>query len=445
VTTERQLTTREAPAIGRRPDWSEKLRPGPGLSAAEVAIHQRRRIRYALTEVVATAGIERVTVRSVTRVARISSKTFYQHFDNVEDSVLATTDWMLAEVVDRARARQRPDDDWRSNLHSAVASTMESFAADPVMARIALIDAAAAGPEVRRRVAWSTTGFEDLLGECLSTAGRGPVAPRHLIGAMAAGLIHVVRQTILGAQASRLPELAPVVADWMAALLATDLASLRSLVGPGSILNRGTDAIKPEYWEPSTWDERDRLMRAGLHIARRDGVASLSPSRICKEAGVLRRTFDSYFIDAADCLLQTVETLLSRVTAIQNSEVQGVDWGDRTYRTIVGLSRWATNNRNIADLIVVALVRGDRTGLITKEALTKKLGEAIDRTLPVGGSNAQGLTAQASAAAALHTAQAYLLSGRTIDLPRVAPLMSYLLLAPFIGSAGAIAVVRGAD
>jgi len=62
-----------------------KLRPGPGIPASEVERHQRARLHRAMFQLVAERGYDRVTVRALVSTAKVSSRSFYQHFQGVHD------------------------------------------------------------------------------------------------------------------------------------------------------------------------------------------------------------------------------------------------------------------------------------------------------------------------------------------------------------------------
>jgi len=62
-----------------------KLRPGPGMSPVEVERHQRVRLHRAMFQLVAERGYDRVTVRALVSIAKVSSRTFYKHFHGVHD------------------------------------------------------------------------------------------------------------------------------------------------------------------------------------------------------------------------------------------------------------------------------------------------------------------------------------------------------------------------
>jgi AcrR family transcriptional regulator len=57
------------------------------MSALDVARHQRARLLRAALELAADRGYERITVRDVVSAAKVSSRTFYEHFTGKRDCV----------------------------------------------------------------------------------------------------------------------------------------------------------------------------------------------------------------------------------------------------------------------------------------------------------------------------------------------------------------------
>ena len=76
----------------------ERLRPGPGRSREEVAADQRDRLQRALVELVAEYGYRSLTVRTLSRRARISSGAFYKHYRSTDECFLSTYDLVCRRV-----------------------------------------------------------------------------------------------------------------------------------------------------------------------------------------------------------------------------------------------------------------------------------------------------------------------------------------------------------
>jgi AcrR family transcriptional regulator len=133
--------------------------PGPiGLgeewdagSPAKVADQRERIVRSAIT-VAGERGYESLSIPALTRTARLSNETFYEHFSSTEEAFLAAIDTLslrLMEAVEEAVDRQKG----RAERVGAGLEALLAFLADnPGLARILFIDALAAGTPTLQRV-----------------------------------------------------------------------------------------------------------------------------------------------------------------------------------------------------------------------------------------------------------------------------------------------------
>ena len=92
------LSTSRTATTVREPLYRQ-LKPGPGLSAEAVVTNQRARLFGAMVEMVADGGYGSVKVREISRLAGVSTRTFYDRFANVEDCFACTYSWILGEAL----------------------------------------------------------------------------------------------------------------------------------------------------------------------------------------------------------------------------------------------------------------------------------------------------------------------------------------------------------
>ena len=100
-----------------------------------------------MIEIVAERGYSAVTVRDLARLAQISSRAFYEHFSSKEDCFLQAHELVVVRrAAKRTIASQAGEQDWQEQLRLAFRAFIRELARDPRAARLALIDAHAAGP-----------------------------------------------------------------------------------------------------------------------------------------------------------------------------------------------------------------------------------------------------------------------------------------------------------
>jgi hypothetical protein len=315
---------------------------------------------------------------------------------------------------------------------------MVSLANDPQAARLALIEVYAGGPESRKRVGAAFSRLEEVLAAAFSLAPRSLLAPRHLVAGMAAGIFRIARKTALARRCDELPDLAAAIVDWMATLPHVELLSLHPQTSAREkARQRETEPFPNDPARASgriDEDDRLRLMRAAAKLGAEEGLSSLTAPRVRAEAEVSRRRFDELFPDVRSCFLQAVAmTATSAANRAQRWALQYDGWERRTAKMVLGLAAQAARDRDLSRLAFTEIHAAGRAGLIERDTLVSEAAAAFRATVPTAQRPSE-LFAEASVAAAWHIARADAAAGRTRNLPTVAPLLSYFLLAPILGA-----------
>ena len=187
-----------------------RLPPGRhGLPRDFVARNQRDRLAAGMLATVAARGLNEATIADVCAAAGVSRRTFYTYFSSKEECFTATTATILAhlrEAADRASAGVA---EWPARVTAKLRATLEQFAANPDLARFALVAPQRAGGAVavRYRTAMSRVG------EYLCEGMPGPPATRAPSAAVAAsligGMIALVVRRVDADEGAELPRLLP--------------------------------------------------------------------------------------------------------------------------------------------------------------------------------------------------------------------------------------------
>jgi AcrR family transcriptional regulator len=124
-----------------------------GLDPSLVAASQRTRLLEAVGRAVAEKGYAGATIDDIVRGAGVSKKTFYEHFDDKLGCFLAAYEAASDELLEHVSAAQdaaRPAAErngWLARTHAGIHAYLRWLAAEPALARVFLIEVAAAGPE----------------------------------------------------------------------------------------------------------------------------------------------------------------------------------------------------------------------------------------------------------------------------------------------------------
>jgi AcrR family transcriptional regulator len=184
-----------------------RLPPGRhGLPRTYVAENQRERLLNGVVEAVGEHGYEATTIARVVEAAKISRRTFYEHFEGKEDCFLAAYEMIDAHVRDSMLTAPGAGEPWPDRIRARLAALLDVLARDAAVARCYLVEPLAAGGEVaaRYRDAMQLLA-ETLRPEPEPTGVDVEVRDQALIGGVAT---LIVRRLNAGAS-ERLPELLP--------------------------------------------------------------------------------------------------------------------------------------------------------------------------------------------------------------------------------------------
>jgi AcrR family transcriptional regulator len=102
---------------------------------------------------VAERGYAATTITDVVRHARVSRRTFYEHFADKEACFLAAYDAVSDSVLEAIAAAASEADGQEEEIQAGVRAYLEALAAEPAVARVFIVDILSAGPAAlgRRR------------------------------------------------------------------------------------------------------------------------------------------------------------------------------------------------------------------------------------------------------------------------------------------------------
>lgn len=189
-----------------------------GMPADLVRAHQRQRLLEAATAALAEQGYGRLTATRVTELARVSSRTFYQHFEDLWACLLAAYETeapRLRAEIEGACADGRRDPGERAR--AGIGAALSFLAAEPAAARLL----SAEPPPQITALAGARRDLAERLGEMLrAVLEQGGATPlpgleRRLVGAAMA----LVSTRAAGGEPHRLRELEPELSELLLATL----------------------------------------------------------------------------------------------------------------------------------------------------------------------------------------------------------------------------------
>jgi len=194
----------------RRPDVAppevEKIRPGPGLSRAEVIATQRRRILDGLAAALAYHGYEDTKITDIVELARVSRPTFYEHFDGKDACFAAAYDDGVERLSGAVEAAARGEQGGPDRLSAGLRAGLDFLAADPPLAHLLLVEALAAARPARLEHERTLARLARALRGPSSGLRGGEALSEETARLLAGGLASHLSGRVLAGEAERLPE-----------------------------------------------------------------------------------------------------------------------------------------------------------------------------------------------------------------------------------------------
>ena len=190
-----------------------------GLDRELVAASQRARLLEALGSAAAAKGYAAVTIDDIVRGAGVSKKTFYEHFADKEECFLAAYEAASEELLLRVTEAQVSHQDWVERARAGIVAYLRWLAADPALARVFLIEVAAAGPRAAEHRERARSRYAELIRRRHETGG-GRSLPAEVFEAIVGAMDDLVSRRIRERGADRLDELEAVLVYLELAVLA---------------------------------------------------------------------------------------------------------------------------------------------------------------------------------------------------------------------------------
>src|ERR671915_2500216 len=208
----------------REHDRAPRGRHAPPLEVRQD--RQRRRLYAAAGAVFADVGFADATAEAIAREAGMSKATFYEHFDNKEDCIIALHDDATAAVLEAMR-RTGEDvgpGDAAGRVRAVIHTFLEVLAAFPDEAQTLLVEIIGAGPraiERRDRVLADYAAYVDEVNreDAARSADVRRLASPHDAFAIVGAVVELASRQIRTGEPDDIRDLEPVVERLVLGLL----------------------------------------------------------------------------------------------------------------------------------------------------------------------------------------------------------------------------------
>lgn len=192
-----------APGLARLP-------PGRhGLSREFVAKNQRDRLTAGMIAAVAEHGFHEATITQIAAAAGVSRRTFYGYFSSKEECFFDT----FGQVADHleaamASAGEGPTD-WPGRVRAQLTAMLETFAANPDLARFSLVAPPNAGGEIAVRYRELLERLFAILTEDKPSPPEASEPSRAVADGIVGGVVALIVRKVKAGEGEELVELVP--------------------------------------------------------------------------------------------------------------------------------------------------------------------------------------------------------------------------------------------
>ena len=407
------------------------LRPGPGTPREEVVRNQRERLFAAMVASVAARGYEATRVDDLVELSGVSSRTFYDQFADKRSCFKAAVEAMIeAAAAFTLRGAEEPGP-WEERARRGFEDFATMIVAQPAAARMLLVDAYAAGPEVMAILERAAGAFEQMTTAMLAQSPERAAMPREMIQAHIAAQQEIARTRLRRGTEAELPALMQELWGMVLAYRPPPLP-LRSVA-------RRTEA-RSELLE--VHDHAERALRGFASVVAEHGYAETTVAQVAKRASMSTATFYAHFDGKEDVLAAALESGGAQIVAASLPAAHRAPNWPQSMRAGIGamLSYLATRPALARLMFVEVYAAGPEALERRSEALApledlRREGYRLSPSTPSIAGEMIGGGLRGLIYRRIHD------SGPEA-LPALGPICTYIALAPFIGAEEACAVAN---
>lgn len=406
-----------------------KLRPGRRLPAEEVARNQRERLFAAMVAVVAEKGYEGTRVEDLLELSGVSRSAFYEHFSGKEDCLLAAIDAFLGPTVGAiAESNGHPSGEDRAR--AAFDALIELIVDQAAASRMCFVEIFAAGPRAVEQIDRAVDAFQSFVSATLEEMPGRKGMPPEVVRAMIGGLRKVIHTRLYRGEEQELVELTPQMWDW----------GLSYMPPPEPLRRpRSRPPARPAL---EGYDQAERILRALAAVVAEKGYPAMTVGDIATRASISLSTFYSLFADKEEAMLAAVDSgsaqmLATTLPAFRRSS----DWPHQVRGAFGSMFAFCAAETEYTTLGAIDVYAAGKRALEQRD----RVMEGMEALLVPGFErkpDASPVAAEAIGGAIYSMIYDQVRRGGAESMQEIAPLATYIALAPFIGAEEACTVAN---
>lgn len=435
------------------------------------AVDARTRIADAAVEVVGRKGFDATTVSDVIELAGVSRKTFYEHFDDKRGCFLMAGERECDRWLEAARAAAERCESGPERLQSVLQAIFEAALDRPAALRMLVFETASMRPDGVKLRTRLLGGWASLLLEALRATGEKAPPAQRTLEILLGGALRVLDARLGGAVRPRKPRrtmilgVVPQLAEWIECYSGAAVppehienGAPGILLGgraPGTLataskssvrrgLPRGENPISRSFVVHS---QRERILDAVANLTAAKGYASVTIPDIAQEAAISVQAFYEHFTGKEDTLLVAYEVGHRRaLAAVERAYDSETDWPNAVHAALVALLCFLASEPSFAALTLIDVgTASERAMTLSNEGMAGYVGMIA----PGFAESKPEYEPPKVAPEAIVGALRELLYGcaiadRARDMHHLVVEATWIVLAPFLGTAAALEIALGA-
>ena len=441
------VSSQENRARGRLPRGPHRL------TSEQVAEDQRSRLIEAMVQLAGERGYAVTTVADVIARAEVSRKTFYAHFGERRDLLLAAFDTVAPAAFEEVRAASKRTGGPTRQLEALMRRLCRVARESPSTIALSTIEIAAIDPEGVERRDRLIGDYGEVIDECLraesSRAALSPVLTRALAG----GAQRTIDTYLRTERAEQLSALAPELARWTrshhpvpsqltkggAPSSREQCAACDGLAGGRA---PGTLSLSPNGYEPPRQARtsgfvqhanRERILDAVAQLTAAHGYTTLTALSIAERADLSERAFLAHFKNKDEAFAAAVEIgHLKGQAIVERERASAPNWREGVSRAVKALLEFFASEPHFTRL---AFVDAPLAGPTLMRRTHEHAGAYAHLLLDGAPQRRRppAIAPQATVHGLFELAFHHAAQHRVSELPTVTREATYLALAPFVG------------
>jgi AcrR family transcriptional regulator len=404
---------------------SKKMRPGRGNRPEDSQRSQRERLFGAMVALTSEQGYEATKIGDLAKLAGVSRAAFYEHFEDKKDCLLKAVEALVEPTIALIeRAEDAPTGEAR--VRQAVEAFLGLVARQPAASKMIFVEIYAAGPEGEAEIERVFDIFEKFGVSQLNQIPGRKGTPPQMVRAMMGGFQKVIQKRLYGDEADQLPRLAEDIATW----------GLSYPPPPGPL-----DPPRRRGRKPRPFAERqavahppERVLRALAATVAEKGYKATTVAEVVERAGTSQRVFYGHFENKEDAFLAALDSGSAQMLATVLPAFRRANtWEESVRAAYEAMFSFGIEEPEYTQMGAVEMYTVGRRALQTRDGVMEGLEALLVPGYEIKPDTPR-IAAEAIGGAVYALIHDQVKRNGAESLPELAPMATYMTLAPFIGA-----------